>query len=142
MNKTEAAISLFNQGFNCAQSILATYGTDMGLDRDTALKLAGAFGGGIGKMGETCGAVTGAFMVIGLKCGATKPDTKAKMKAYELGSKFIKRFKARNNSILCSELLGFQIASERKLKLRERDIIKSKCPKYVRDAAEIIEELL
>ncbi len=141
MNKT-GAVALFNKGFNCAQSILATYGLDSGLNQDTALKIASVFGGGIGRMGETCGAVTGAFMVIGLKCGTTKPDAKTKIKAYELGGKFIKKFRARNNSILCGELLGFQIASDRKLKPGERGIIKLKCPKYVKDAAEIIEELL
>lgn len=144
MNKLGAVTSLFKQGLNCAQALLGVYGIELGLKRETALKIASAFGGGIGRMGETCGAVTGALMIIGLKHGMAKPDKKAKIKTYEFVEKFLKKFKARNNSnsIVCRELLGIDISSYRALEPDLSKVIKDKCPKYVKNAAEIIEELL
>ena len=71
MNQVECALSCFQEGFSCAQAVLSAYGPQYGLDRELALKVAGAFGGGMGHMGQVCGAVTGAFMVIGLKYGKT-----------------------------------------------------------------------
>ncbi len=144
MNKIETVLSLFNQGFNCAQALLVTYGAGLGLERDTALKIASTFGGGMGRMGETCGTVIGALMIIGLKYGITEPGLARKMEANEFVEKFAKEFKARNSShsIVCSELLGFHMSPERDLNLNERNIIKAKCPQYVQDAAEIIEKIL
>lgn len=145
MDRIKIAESLFEQGVNCAQSLLAVYSIELGLNRETALKIASAFGGGIGRMGETCGAVTGAFMIIGLKYGMTDlEDKKAKTKTYELAEQFIKKFKSCNssNSIMCRELIGFDISSEKELSLHAKEIIKLKCPKFIRDAAEIIEEIL
>ena len=74
MNQKEQAVACFAQTFNCAQAILSTYGLQLGLERELALRVAGAFGAGMGRMGETCGAVTGAFMLIGLKYGKTRPE--------------------------------------------------------------------
>jgi C_GCAxxG_C_C family probable redox protein len=74
MSEIENAVSMFEEGFVCSQALLATYGAHFGLDREIALKAAAAFGGGMARMGETCGAVTGAFMLIGLKHGNVKPD--------------------------------------------------------------------
>ncbi|MEA3294019.1 MAG: C-GCAxxG-C-C family protein [Euryarchaeota archaeon] len=67
MNKIECAVSCFKEGFSCSQALLSTYGPQFDLNREMALKVSGAFGGGIGHMGETCGAVTGVIMVIGLQ---------------------------------------------------------------------------
>lgn len=74
MSKIENAVSMFEEGFVCSQALLATYGAQFGLDREIALKAAVAFGGGMARMGETCGAVAGAFVLIGLKHGNVKPD--------------------------------------------------------------------
>jgi C_GCAxxG_C_C family probable redox protein len=74
MNKVERAVYCFNQGFSCSQAVLSTYGPKFELDPELALKVSGAFGAGMGRMGETCGAVTGAFMVIGLKYGKTRVE--------------------------------------------------------------------
>ena len=83
MSRIENAISAFRGDFNCSQSILSTYCTQYGLDRDIALKLATGFGGGMGRLGRTCGAVSGAFMVIGLKYGmGLNNDTEAKEKTW------------------------------------------------------------
>jgi C_GCAxxG_C_C family probable redox protein len=144
MTKIDTALSLFNQGFNCAQALLIAYGIELGLNRETALKIATPFGGGMGLMGETCGAVTGAFMVIGLKYGITTPDRNEKIKTYELIGRFVEEFKSSSavHSIVCNELLGFDISSKKSHNHDTGDIINEKCPHYVKKAAEILEEIL
>ena len=99
MNRVEQAVSCFKSGLNCSQSILSTYAEDFGLDRGVALKLAAGFGGGMGRMMGTCGAVTGAFMVLGLKHGPVSAnDQQGKETAYERVREFAKRFQARNGT--------------------------------------------
>jgi len=124
--------------------MLSTYGPQFGLNHELALKVSGAFGGGMARMGETCGAVTGAFMVIGLEHGKTKnEDEQAKERAYSLIREFVDRFKSRNGSIVCRELLGYDISTPEGMKLiREKKLTTTLCPKFVQDAAEIIEQIL
>jgi len=106
------ALACFKEGFNCSQSILSVYGAEYGISRDMALKIACPFGAGIGRMAEVCGAVTGAFMVIGLKYGNTDAkNISAKGNTYQLVSKFADRFKARNGTINCGELLGCDLGT-------------------------------
>lgn len=144
MNRIKAASELFNQGYNCAQALLATFGVDLGLNRDMALKIASPFGGGISRMGETCGAVTGALMIIGLKYGTSEPNFEKKMKTYKTVSTFIEQFKHRNKSrsIFCYELIGFRMDQKRTLNQKEKKVIQTHCPRFVQDAAELIEEIL
>jgi len=144
MNRVERAVSCFKEGFSCSQAILSTYGEQFGLNREMALKVSGAFGGGMGRMGETCGAVTGAFMVIGLRYGKTKvEDEQTKERAYNLVKEFVDKFRSRNGSIVCRELLGCDISTSDGMKIiREKKFITTLCPKFVHDAAEIIEQIL
>lgn len=144
MNNIDRAVSCFKEGFNCAQALLSTYGSQFGLDLEMALKTAGAFGGGMGRMGETCGAVTGAFMVIGLKYGKIKSeDEQTKEKAYSLVGEFVEKFKSRNGSVLCRELLGCDISAPEGMKLAiDKNLSAILCPKFIQDAAEIVEEIL
>ncbi len=144
MNRVERAVSCFKEGFTCSQAMLSTYGPQLGLNHELALKVSGAFGGGMARMGETCGAVTGAFMVIGLKHGnARVEDKQAKERAYSLIREFVDRFKSRNGSIVCRELLGYDISTPKGLKLiREKKLTTTLCPKFVQDAAEIVEQIL
>ena len=122
--------------------MLSAYATRLGLDGNTALKIASGFGGGIGRMAETCGAVTGAMMVLGLEHGNTAPDREAKERVYEQVREFAQRFRARNGSLLCRELLGCDISTPEGLQqAREADFVLKICPKFVRDAAEILEEM-
>ncbi|MGE5610840.1 MAG: C-GCAxxG-C-C family protein, partial [Bacillota bacterium] len=93
------AVAMFSQGFNCAQSVLTCCGGPLGLPRDVAMRVAGPFGAGMGRMCETCGAVTGAFMVIGLKYAKTDADNASRDKGYQLVKEFTARFKQRNKSI-------------------------------------------
>jgi C_GCAxxG_C_C family probable redox protein len=144
MSEAESAVSCFEEGFNCSQAVFSTYCPQFGLPRDMALKIAGAFGGGMGNMGKTCGAVTGAFMVIGLKHGTAEAgDEQAKAKVRELVREFVERFQSRNGSTECRELLGCDISTQAGLELaREKGLFTTLCPGFVRDAAEIIDQIV
>jgi C_GCAxxG_C_C family probable redox protein len=144
MDKVEQAVACFREGFSCSQAVFSTYGEPLGVDREMALRIAGAFGGGMARMGETCGAVTGALMVIGLKHGQHKTgDTPAREKTYELVRAFAERFKARNNTLRCKELLGLNLSiPEERQQFLDRNLMKTFCPRMVQDAAEILEELI
>ncbi|MBI5741857.1 MAG: C_GCAxxG_C_C family protein [Nitrospirae bacterium] len=122
---------------------MAAYGVKLGIDYGTALRLANPFGGGMGKTGETCGVVTGALMVLGLRYGTSDAsDKKADGLAYESGREFIRKFMKRNASLSCRELTGFDVRTRKKLTADRDRVIFDLCPKYVLDAAEILEEML
>ncbi|MFW9993373.1 MAG: C-GCAxxG-C-C family protein [Candidatus Odinarchaeota archaeon] len=143
MNDIEKAVSCLNKGFNCSQAIFSTYGSKLGLDEEQGLKIAELFGAGMAYTGNICGAVTGAFMVLGLKNGRIKADDKeTKEKALNLANVFINRFKAKNGTILCKELTGYDINTEEKLQIARKKKAFENCPGFVRDAAEILENLL
>lgn len=143
-NKSDSAVQCMSNGFNCAQSVFSSFCEELGLDRETALKISGAFGGGMGHTGEVCGAVSGAFMVIGLKYGKSKADDNAaKEKTYALVQEFSKRFKAEFGSVNCKELLKYDIGIvEEMKKAAEEGLFKSLCPMLVKRATEIVEEIL
>ena len=142
--KVDQAISCFKSGFSCSQAVLSTYAKQLGLNRNSALKVSGTFGGGMAGMAETCGAVTGAFMVIGLKYGKIKPkDEESKRKAYSLVKEFVKKFKAKNSSIVCKKLLGCDISTSKGMQeFKDKNYINTVCPKFVKNAVEILEEIL
>jgi len=144
MNSKELAVTRFQEGFSCSQAVFSPYAEAMGLDKDTALKIAGTFGGGMGRTGQTCGAVTGAIMALGLKYGATDPaDKETKEQAYVQAQEFARRFQARNDGLSCKELLGCDIGTTDGHNMaRELNLYKTVCPKLVGDAAEIVEALL
>lgn len=143
MSKVGSAVSCFEEGYNCAQAMLSNYCQGSGLKRDSAIKISLVFGRGMA-IGEICGAVTGAFMVIGLQSDFNKPDDNdVKEGTYELARKFVKRFQDRNKSVVCKDLLGCDISITEGLALaREQGLFKTLCHKYIRDAAEILEEIL
>ncbi len=145
MKRVEKALKSFNEGNTCSQAILSTYAEDLGLEKELALKLSCSFGGGMGCMGSICGAVTGAYMVLGLKHGRVDPDDiSARNKSDELVRIFTEKFKQRNNDNLnCNDLLGYERSNDEHVKiLKEKGIFDRVCPKCVKDAAEIIEEIL
>ena len=144
MSNVDRAVECFGQGFACSQAILATYGAPLGLPREQAVRLAEGFAGGMACRGETCGAVTGAVMVLGLKHGRTRPDDlEAKQATSRLVREFMRRFEARRGSVKCRDLLGCAIDTPEKLQAaRDRGLFTTVCPALVRDAAEILEALL
>jgi C_GCAxxG_C_C family probable redox protein len=142
--KKDRAVECFTRGYACSQAVLSTYAPMVGLDRESALRVSCGFGGGMGRLQNTCGAVTGAFMVIGCKYGKVREDDgEAKGKTYDLVKIFADRFKAVNGSINCRELLGCDLNTEEGMKFaEENNLFSTKCEKYVRDAAGIIEDML
>jgi C_GCAxxG_C_C family probable redox protein len=98
----------------------------------------------MGRMGATCGAVTGAFMAIGLKYGKAKAkDDAARDKTYELVREFVNRFQARHGSIICKELLGYDLSNPQEGEAaKEKGLFDTRCPQFVRDATEMLEEIL
>ena len=143
-NRVEEVVKTHADGFSCAQALLAVYGPELGMDREMALKVAGGFGGGMGRMAGTCGAVTGAFMVIGLVHSMTrKGDLQQKEVSYGYIRTFAEKFRERNKTLVCRELMGVDVSTpEGFAEAKLKNIARTVCPKYVRDAAEILEELL
>ena len=144
MSRIELALSSFKEDFNCAQSIFGTYATHYGLDREEALKISTGFGGGMARCGKTCGAVTGAFMVIGLKNGmGISKDIEAKEKTYQIILEFSNKFQENNGSLICKELLGCDLNTpEGKDYFNQNELFEKKCLHCVKNAAEILEEML
>jgi C_GCAxxG_C_C family probable redox protein len=141
--KVEQAVERFSSGFNCSQAVLSSYSEQFGLDCDKAFKVATGFGGGM-RMSDVCGAVTGAYMVLGLKYGnVTAEDQQNKAKTYEKVVEYTSRFKARNDSVMCRDLLGYDISTpEGNKEAEDKGLFATVCPKLVRDSAVILEEML
>ncbi|UCH14108.1 MAG: C_GCAxxG_C_C family protein [Bacteroidales bacterium] len=142
--KVNNAEACFNKGFNCCQAVLSTFGVDLGMDEEKAMKIASGFGAGIAYMGDICGAVSGAFMVLGLKFGRSKvEDEKAKEKTYKLIHEFVEEFRSKNGSIKCNDLLGVDVGTKEGLKkASDEGKFSTICPALVRDSAGIVERLL
>jgi len=144
MNKQEEkAIATFRGGFNCAQTVAVAFAGEMGIDEKTILNISSGFGGGMGRLQETCGAVTGAYMVIGNLCGSKYEDNVAKKEAvYALVQKFSEKFKALNGSTDCKSLLKVEIRSaEGHDYAKANHLFETVCEKCIKDAISIVKEL-
>ena len=105
--RVEKAVALFKQGFNCSQSVVAACADIYGMDEQTALRLSASFGGGIGRMRQTCGAACGMFLLAGLEKGSAVPgDAEGKMQNYAFVQDLATKFRDENGSLICAELLG------------------------------------
>lgn len=138
--KVEKVMECFGE-FDCSQAILSAWCEDYGLDKETALKLSCGLAAGMARLGHTCGAVTGAYLVISLKYGKYKPgDAEAKEKTFSLIQEFNDKFIEKNGSTNCEEILGVD------LRYGDMEVAKkqvqAKCSGLVRDAAEILESIL
>jgi len=136
------AEELFRKGCACSQAVLLAYAPDLGLDRGTATRIAAGFAGGM-RRGETCGAVTGAIMALGLHhCPPDSSSAAERAQTYKAVLELMARFEKRNGSLMCKELLGYNISTPEGAKaVKEKGLHQSVCTKLVRDAAEILEEL-
>jgi C_GCAxxG_C_C family probable redox protein len=143
MNHADKAESIFAQGLACSQAVFSAYAAELGLDEDAARKVSSGFGGGMGRMAQTCGAVTGAYMAIGLKYGSATGDQAAKMNTYRLVREFAGKFQARNGSLVCKELLGCDISTpEGSAKMQTLGLHAKVCTRLVRDACEVLDQIL
>lgn len=143
MNHVEKALEYYNNNFNCSQGVFTAFATEMGMDEKTALKVATNFGGGERK-GELCGAVAGALMVLGLRCGHCESnDAESKAKAYAVSEEFMNSFIEKNGSVVCRELLGYDLTkTEDMLVIQEQNLFRTLCPKMVESAASILDEMI
>jgi C_GCAxxG_C_C family probable redox protein len=144
MSKAEAAAGYMKDGYNCAQAVIKTYAGDVGMNAEEAVKMASALGGGIGSTGHICGAVSGAALIIGMKFGSTDNTVKhSRAKAYQKAKEMLEKFAAQNKSVLCKELLGYDISTDEGLKqARESGVMAQKCPLFVSSAAKILESII
>lgn len=143
MGMEAEAREMFKAHYNCAQSVLGAFADRYGLDRATAFRIATPFGGGIGRSGLLCGAVSGAIMVIGLARGTTVYDKPKKDACYALAREFQERFTALHGSLTCPGLLGLDISDPVELEqARTLDLFHTRCPDFVGDAVLITAKLL
>lgn len=136
--RRKEALKLFHEGYNCAQAILAAYGDMFGLERQNAFKIGAPFGGGVANTGNTCGALSGALMVIGLRYGSDKPAGWVKRARVNRASKnFMKRFINVCGSKDCDDLKCYY-------RMNNHENIKKKayCARIVEKAVNILEDLL
>ncbi|MDO4181555.1 MAG: C-GCAxxG-C-C family protein [Bacteroidales bacterium] len=140
------AVELFKEGFNCSQSVVAAFADRYGLTREQALRMSASFGGGIGRMRETCGAACGMFLLAGLETGATDgKDREGKAANYALVQQLAEEFKKRNGALRCADLLGLSrkapVVSTPEART-EQYYAKRPCAKIVEEAARIWAESL
>jgi C_GCAxxG_C_C family probable redox protein len=137
---SEKAAKYFQQDYNCAQSVLLTMQEYYGIRKNKLVpRIATAFGGGIGRCGSLCGALTGAIMAIGLKYGTDKTVLIEKEKAYEIARKFYDQFVKECGSPFCRELIGYDLTNPEELKkMRKSNVRDEKCSHFVKKAVEIL----
>lgn len=106
-NRIQRAVELFKSGYNCSQSVVAAFADLYGFTEEQALRMSASFGGGIGRMRQTCGAACGMFLLAGLDTGAVDAEDRAgKSHNYEVVQQLAEKFRAENGSLICAELLG------------------------------------
>lgn len=145
LSRIDRATETFAQGYNCAQSVFATYADLFGIDRETALKLASPMGAGIGRMREVCGVVSAMALLAGLKEGNTDPaNEEGKERIYRLTRQMAEEFKQQHKTLICRELLGIEGMEEsaRPSERTQQYYKERPCPALVATAAKIIEEIL
>ena len=145
-DRIEKATEYFKKGFNCSQTVVAAFADLYGIDEDTALKTSASFGGGIGRMRQTCGAACGMFLLAGLETGSTDPtDRDGKAHNYAVVQELAEKFKQENGSLICGELLGLapKAATPPTPEARTPEYYKKRpCSQMVRTAATIFAQYL
>ncbi len=143
MGRAEDAVALHEQGCNCAQAVLSVFAGDLGMDAEEALRIATAFGGGMGRTNGVCGVVSGACMVLGLRSDMRRPEDKAaKDTAYERMQEFDRRFRARHGETSCTGLIGVNLSTPDGLQAaRDGNLFSTRCNQFIRSAVEILEDM-
>lgn len=143
--KGEKAKKLFEEGYNYCQSVVGAFCEDFGMDFNTTIKMVSTFGAGMGRMREVCGAVSGMFIVLGMKEGYNDPKAfDEKKEVYEKVQNLAKEFQNKNGSIICRELLGLNIKTDNPTPSKRTDEYYKKrpCGEIVKIAADILEKEL
>ena len=145
MTRREAAMANFMKGYNCSQSVVLAFADMIDIDEATLSKLSSSFGGGMGRLREVCGSVSGMFMVAGLLYGYDGPETgQVKADHYARIQELAKRFEEKHGSIVCRELLGLSVRHDIPVpEARTSEYYKKRpCPEIIGDAAEILEQFI
>jgi C_GCAxxG_C_C family probable redox protein len=139
----EKGIQTFKSGYNCSQSVLTAFSDKYSLNNELAMSIATGFGAGMGKMQETCGAVTGAFMVLGLHNGEQYSDNGSrKQHTYKMIQVFSKEFKAKHGSIHCKALINCDLNTEEgQIFAHENNVFEDICERCVATAIELVEKM-
>jgi len=138
----EEVIQHFKKGYNCAQSVLLTMQKFWNVDSPLEPKAVSTFGGGIGRRGSVCGALTGGTTAIGLKYGTNKPISAERELGYLLTLKFYNQFEEKCGGVTCRELIGYDLTNEKELKrARDSDVFMEKCVHFIKNAVEILLDL-
>ncbi|MGL4344144.1 MAG: C-GCAxxG-C-C family protein [Cellulosilyticaceae bacterium] len=143
MTKQEKAIAYHLEGYNCSQAVVGVFCEELGMTKEEAMKVASGFGGGM-RCAQTCGAVTGALMALGLKYGQVHgEDQETKMAMYQKVTAFHEQFKAQNQTVVCKELLGHDITTEEGMaQIKEKGLSRTVCDQLIADAVAIVEDML
>src|SRR5664279_3089050 len=139
----EKAIRNFRSGLNCAQAVVTAYSEEMNYDNNMALSVSVGFGGGMGRLQETCGAVTGSFMVLGIYNSKKLTENKDRKEAsYAMIQKFSQEFKLLNGSTDCLKLLKCDLKTEEGNRYaKENNLFGTVCEKCISDSVRIIKSL-
>jgi len=138
----ERAITKFSEGYNCAQSVLGTAFEHWNGKSELVPKIATGFGGGIGRCGSVCGALTGGVMAIGVKYGTNKSSIEKRLKVYELSRKLYRQFELRHGSVNCRELIKYDLSNPKEFEeARAAKISEKKCHNFIKTVMEFLENL-
>lgn len=141
MQRKDKAAEVFSTGLSCSQAVAVAFAEHYGMDPDTVLRLSRGFGGGMGGSGGQCGAVSGAIMILGM--GYDPSDPAAKTQVYQDVKAFMHKFRERHHEMDCYALLGCDTSTEAgKIRMKENNLRETRCTLFVKDAVEIVEEIL
>ena len=133
----------FTQKYNCSQSTFAPFVQHLGMDVDLAFRVATPFGGGLGHMGQVCGAVSGGLMALGLAKGNAVVDREQKHACYQLAAEFQTRFEEAHGDVLCPRLLGLDLGDAVQLQqARDQNLFAEVCPQFIETAVRLMTEIL
>ena len=140
----ERAIETFRSGLNCSQAVFTAYSEKLNYDNDLALSVSCGFGGGMGRLQETCGAITGSFMVLGVHTCKRHTDNKTrKEETYKMVQEFSKQFKQINGTTDCIDLLRVDLKTEEGNQIaKEKNLFGTVCEKCISDSIRIIDDLI
>lgn len=145
-DRIQRAVDLFLKGYNCSQSVVGAYADLYGFTPEQALRMSASFGGGIGRMRQTCGSACGMFLLAGLETGSVKEgDTAGKSYNYKIVQQLAEEFKKRNGALICSEILGLRKNQTISPEAEERtpSYYKTRpCTRVIENAARIYAEFL
>ena len=143
MSKQEIVKAKFDGGYNCAQSVLTSFAGQMNIDVETVLKISSGFGAGMGRTQKTCGALTGAYMVLGLKYGKGFPDNDSSEKVTGLIQDFTEKFKEEHEVTDCRDLLKVDLTTEEGQSSFDRKNLHNEvCSKCLKTSVSLLEEII